>query len=71
MYAYCKSVYTGSIPVPASIKINCLDDYFPKKYAENLIHHSYTLRAQFFTWEELISRVAIDQRLLECVFFVP
>ena len=71
MLAYCKSVYTGSIPVPASIKINCLDDYFPQKYAKNLMHHSYTLRAQFFTWEKLISRVAIDQRLPECVFFVP
>ena len=69
MYAYCKSVYTGSIPVPASIKINCLDDYFPQKYAENLIHHSYTLRAQFFTWEELISRDAIDQRLSALVVF--
>jgi hypothetical protein len=35
------------------------------------MQHSYTRRAQFFTWEELISRVAIDQRLPECVFFVP
>jgi hypothetical protein len=35
------------------------------------MQHSYTRRAQFFTWEELISRVAIDQRLPACVFFVP
>ncbi|MDB2334937.1 hypothetical protein N9V54_04010, partial [Planktomarina temperata] len=34
--SHCKSVYTGSNPVPASIKINCLDDYFPQKYAETL-----------------------------------
>ena len=40
MYVYCKSVHTGSIPVPASIKINCLDDYFPQK---NLIHSRYTV----------------------------
>lgn len=71
MFIINNITYIKAIPVPASIIINCLDDYFPQKYAKNLIHHSYTFRTQFFTREELISRVAIDQRLPECVFFVP
>ena len=48
MLAYCKSVYTGSIPVPASNKINDLDCYLPQKYPKNLIHNSYTVLRQLF-----------------------
>ena len=40
----CKSAYTGSIPVHASIKINDLDDHILLK---NIIHKSYTVREQF------------------------
>jgi len=40
MLAYCKSVYTGSIPVPASIKINKLADWSFQKCTKNLIHNS-------------------------------
>ena len=36
MLAYCKSVYTGSIPVPASNKINDLNENTPQKLIYSL-----------------------------------
>ena len=47
MLAYCKSVYTGSIPVPASNKIKHLAAFFLKIF-------SYTVDTQFsvYVWAE-------------------